>query len=321
MAASLLALDCPVEAARLVAEVDGDDPWARWWGVLAAGQQPGAEGLAAALAAARAADAAGPDAREVARRLDDLDAELSALAGGPDAGARFSLLGHRARPERRVLAVGRSSAVFLLDPSWDALRLVRLAPTDGPRGGNGAHLPLEALIGQVRRGESGAGRKVPDDQPAAPDPLVMLEALREDPATRDRRLIQLAAEVRAERARLADARAELEAERLAVVAERARLRRARPTQARRGPAREPARPPRELPRTPGEAAALLGVEEGAEAVEVDRAYREMVSRCHPDRVASLHPDIRRSAEDLTVALNAARDLLLAPAGTRRAARR
>ena len=319
MAAALLALDCPAEAGRLAAEAGADDPWARWWTVLAVGQAAGAEGLRPALAAARAVEPVGPDGREVARRLADLDAELTELAGGEPGAARFSLLGHRARPERRVLAVGRSSAVFLLDPSWDALRLVRLAPSDGPSAGNGAHLPLDALIGQVRRGESGPGRTVPADLPDAPDPAAMLEALREDPAARDRRLIELAAEVRAERERLAGERAELEHERAAVLAERARLRRARPAAGRRGPAREPARAPLDLPRTRAEALALLGLDDGAGDDDIERGYRQMVRRCHPDQVASLHPDIRQRAEDLTVALNAARDLLVAPAAPRRRA--
>jgi curved DNA-binding protein CbpA len=75
-----------------------------------------------------------------------------------------------------------------------------------------------------------------------------------------------------------------------------------------------------LPRSPDEAAALLGLEAGAPAAEVDRAYRDQVSRCHPDRVAGLHPAIRGQAEGLTVALNAARDLLLGRVPRRRAQR-
>ena len=75
-----------------------------------------------------------------------------------------------------------------------------------------------------------------------------------------------------------------------------------------------------LPRSPGEAAALLGLSAGAPPDEVDRAYRDQVSRCHPDRVAGLHPAIRGQAESLTVALNAARDLLLGRSPRRRAQR-
>ncbi|MBJ7457346.1 MAG: hypothetical protein JHC74_14930, partial [Thermoleophilia bacterium] len=139
LAATLLALDHPEAAAVALERADPDDPWARWWGVLAAGQSHGAEGLTEALAAARAVQAVGPDAREVARRLEDLDEEITALAGGSAERPRFSVLGHRARPERRMLIGGRSSSAFLVDPGWDSLRLVRLAPSEGPSLGNRAH--------------------------------------------------------------------------------------------------------------------------------------------------------------------------------------
>ena len=72
-----------------------------------------------------------------------------------------------------------------------------------------------------------------------------------------------------------------------------------------------------MPRTEAEASALLGLPRGAAPDEVERAYREQVSRCHPDRVAGLHPAIQGQAEGLTVALNAARDLLLGRSPRRR----
>jgi curved DNA-binding protein CbpA len=75
-----------------------------------------------------------------------------------------------------------------------------------------------------------------------------------------------------------------------------------------------------VPRTAAEAADLLGVAAGAPAAEVERAYRDQVTRCHPDRVAGLHPTIRGQAEGLTVALNAARDLLLGRVPRRKAQR-
>jgi hypothetical protein len=308
LAAALLALDSPDEAETLALQARDEEPWARWWAVLAAGQRGGGEALRAALAEALSQPPApGPDGREVARRLADLDAELDELEGGAANGARFTLLGHRSRPERRVLVGGRSSAAFLLDPEWEALRLVRLAPSEGPSAGNRAHLPLAEVIAQVRRGEAGVGRPVPPDAPGALDPTPMLEALREDPATRDVRLIRLAQEVREERERLAGERLRLEEERAALQAETARLRRrARPNGAE--PAR-PAPPPR-LPRTADEAAALLGVPADASQTEVERGWREQIVRCHPDRVEGMHPSIRKRAQDLTVALNAARDLLL-----------
>lgn len=316
LAAALLALDHPHAAALALGRAAPDDPWARWWGVLAAGQAGGAADVPGALASARAIPAPGPDGREVARRLDDLAAEIDALAGRGGDGARFAVLGHRARPERRVLLGGRSSAAFLVDPGWDALRLVRLAPSEGPALGNRAHLPLAGVIHAVRRGDAGPGLDVPADAPAPLEPEAMLAALREDPAARDRRLIDLAREVAEERDRLASERAALARERAAVAAERARRRRVRPAPAT-PPVTGPGVP---VPRTRGEARQLLGVDEGAAAAEVERAYREQVTRCHPDRVAGLHPSIRGQAEGLTVALNAARDLLLGRAPRRRAQR-
>ena len=310
LAAALLALDHPAAAAQALSRADAADPWARWWGVLAAGQAAGASGLRAALDSARAVPAAGPDAREVARRLEDLDAELAALDGGPADGARFAVLGHRARPERRMLIGGRSSAAFLVDPGWDALRVVRLAPSEGPSAGNRAHMTLEEIIGAVRRGEAGPGWHVPGDEPPSLDPQAMLGALREDPSARDRRLVRLAQEVAEERERLVEERAALAEERAILAA-----RRPRPRPVGAAPA-----DPVAVPRTPAEAAELLGVAAGAPAAEVERAYRDQVTRCHPDRVAGLHPTIRGQAEGLTVALNAARDLLLGRVPRRRAQR-
>jgi hypothetical protein len=243
LAAALLALDSPEEAETLALQARTEEPWARWWAVLATGQRGGPEALRAALADALAEPPApGPDGREVARRLADLQTEVAELEGGAPAGARFTLLGHRPAPERRVLVGGRSSAAFLVDPEWEALRLVRLAPSEGPSGGNRAHLPLAEVIGQVRRGESGAGRTVPPDEPSPLRPAPMLEALREDPSTRDMRLIELAREVREERERLAGERLRLEEERAALQAETIRLRRRRATPNGSGPAARPHRP-------------------------------------------------------------------------------
>jgi DnaJ-domain-containing protein 1 len=185
---------------------------------------------------------------------------------------------------------------------------VRLAPTEGPSLGNRAHLTLAEVIDAVRRGESGPGMTVPGDEPIDLDPESMLSALREDPADRDRRLVRLAREVAEERERLVDERAALAEERARMAAERARRPRQRP---------RPAPPPRAapvsavaVPRTADEALALLGLDAGAPPAEVERAYRDQITRCHPDRVAGLHPAITGQAEGLTVALNAARDLLL-----------
>jgi len=311
LAAALLALDSPEEAETLALQVRDEEPWARWWTVLATGQRGGGpEALRAAVAEALAEPPApGPDGREVVRRLADLQQELDELTGGDAGDARFTLLGHQPAPERRALVGGRSSAVFLVDPEWEALRLVRLAPSEGPTGGNRAHLRLDEVIAQIRRGEWGAGRPVPPDEPSRLSPAQMLEALREDPATRDMRLIRLAQEVRDERERLAVERLKLEEERAVLQAETVRLRRQRATANGSGAPPRPAPPPK-LPRTTEEAARLLGVPVGAPPAEVDRAWREQIVRCHPDRVEGMHPSIAKRAADLTVAVNAARDLLL-----------
>ncbi len=192
---------------------------------------------------------------------------------------------------------------------------MRLAPSEGPSLGNRAHMSLLEVIAAVRRGEAGPGWTVADDEPDPLEPEAMLAALREDPAARDRRLVSLAQEVAEERERLMDERAALAEERATLAAERARRSRVRPA-----PGRRPAADPVAVPRSPEEAAVLLGLVPGAPADEVERAYREQVTRCHPDRVAGLHPTIRGQAEGLTVALNAARDLLLGRAPVRRAQR-
>lgn len=305
LAATLLALDHPAAAAVALERADPHDPWARWWGVLAVGQSSGGAGLTGALAAARAVEAVGPDAREVARRLEDLEEELTALAGGSAERPRFCVLGHRARPERRMLMGGRSSAAFVVDPGWDSLRVVRLGPSEGPSLGNRAHLNLDEIIGAVRRGESGAGWTVPNDEPLSLDPEAMLSALREDTAARDRRLVSLAQEVAEERERLMDERAALAEERARMAAERASRPRSRPAPVSSAPVS-----PVAVPRTAGEALALLGLVGDVPNAQVERAYRDQITRCHPDRVAGLHPAIQGQAEGLTVALNAARDLLL-----------
>jgi DnaJ-domain-containing protein 1 len=320
LGASLLALDYPNEAGRLLGACVSDDPWARWWTVLAVGQA-GAGGLEAALGAARAEVVPRGEGREVARRLADLEAELRALTGQEEDSARFAVLGHRARPTRRALIGGRSSAVFLLDPSWDSVRLVRLAPSDGPGAGNAAHLTFAEVLEAVRRGESGPGRRVCDDAPSALEPGPMLEALREDPATRDGRLLRLATEVKEERERLADERASLAAARAEIADEGARLRRAREAASANGGAAERRQPPKGVPTTAAEAAALLGVSVDASRTTIQRHWRDQVAKCHPDRVEGLHPSLRQRAADLAVALNAARDLLLGHGTARRAGRR
>lgn len=305
LASVLLSLDHPVEAGRVLSAAPDDDPWTRWWSVLAVGQGPGAEGLDDALAAARGVASDGPDGREVARRLDDLAGELAALRGAPAPNARFALLGHRAQPDRRVLLAGRSSAAFIADPSWDALSLVRLGPSDGPVMANSAHHRIDEVIGLVRQGQWGQGRSPAADDPSPADPTVMLEALRADAGERDRALASLADEVREERARLAERQEALDDEWGDIQAEKARLR----TLAQGLLDRQRAGGVT-APSSAAEAAELLGLGPRPSPPEVERAWRREVACCHPDRVADLHPELQQRASDMTVALNQARDILL-----------
>lgn len=307
LAAALTSLDLPVEAGRALGMVTVADPWVRWWSVLAVGQTGDLVALDAALRAARAAvRPKGPDGRDVARMLADLAGELEALSGATVDGARFCVLGHRARPERRALLGGRSSATFLVDPEWDALRLVRLAASDGPSQRNAAHLPFAEVLDAVRRGDGGQGRTVPPDAPGTLTPEPLLEALREDPAERDGRLLRLASEVRDERGRLAAERERLHAIERELDAEREVLRRLRA----RTPARAKAAPSVAIPTTRAQAAALLDVEPDASRQTIQRRWRTLLATCHPDRVEGLHPLLRDRARDLAVALNAARELLV-----------
>lgn len=312
LAAVLLALDFPSEAVRVLATAPDDDPWTRWWAVLAVGQGSDADGLDDALAIARAVPAEGPDGREVARRLDDLADELAALRGDDVPDARFALMGHRADPERRVMLAGRSSAAFLADPKWDSFALLRLAPSDGPAMSNSAHHRLDEVIALVRQGQWGQGRPVPLDRPGAADPGVMWDAIDKGTGTRDRHLASLAEEVRDERIHLTEQRAMLEGEWEQVRIEKARL----GTLAKAfndAPRASILRPPSSA----AEATEILGLSARPSPPEVERAWREQIVRCHPDRVADLHPDIRRRAEEMTVAFNTARDILrgkTSPAG-------
>ncbi len=311
LAAAFCALDHPAAAQAALARVDSLDPWARWWHVMARGQ--GGDLAALDIARAEAAEMLGDDAdaREVTRRLADLDLELAALAGDPRGDdARFAVLGHRARPERRMLLGGRSSAVYVVDPGWDAVRLVRLGPSEGPAVGNRALLGPAEMIAAVRRGDSGPGWTVPGDEPPRLDPADMLAALKEDTGLRDRRLMALAQEVAEERERLREERERLLEERDELEMELARARRRRERPTRPAETAAAASEAVAIPRTAPEALALLGLPSGAPPRDVERAWRDQVVRCHPDRVVDLHPAIRGQAEGLTIALNAARDLLL-----------
>jgi DnaJ-domain-containing protein 1 len=114
-------------------------------------------------------------------------------------------------------------------------------------------------------------------------------------------LLELADEVRAEREQLAQDRARLKTEKSQVAAI---LRQVAAIRADGVAAGTP------LPRTRAEAAALLEIAPTADAAQVERAFRAQIVRCHPDRVADLHPDIRGQAQGMTVALNSAREIML-----------
>ena len=301
LAGVLQSLDRP-DAAAQAAQDAGDQPWARWWATLTVGQRSGDAAVRAVRDALAMDPGPGPDGREVARRLGDLSDELAALSGRGTEHARFSLQGITQGSPRRALLVGRSSATFLVEPTWDAMRLIRLGPSEGPSGGNRAHLNLGEIVESVRRGERGADRPVPPDEPGTLAADALLAGLREDRGVRDRRLLDLADEVRVERERLAAERAQLQKEKSTLASV---LRQAQAIKAE-GAAAVAVK----VPATRADAATLLELPVDASNDEVERAFRTQIVRCHPDRVADMHPTIRGHAEGLTVALNAARDLLV-----------
>ncbi len=245
---------------------DGDDPWARWWRVLAAGQSAGAGG-----------PGRGPGRRAARRRprgrtagrwpggSRTCAAELAALAGG-DGGPRrrFAILGHRARPasagccwpaaRRRRSSSSRAGSRC----AWCAWR--------PRRGRRSATAPTRRLLEVIaadpaRRGRPGLGR-CPATRPHDLDPEAMLGALREDPASpRPAPDPPGAGGRRGARAARRGAGGPGRGARLD-------RRRARPPAAACGPA-PPRRPPATaevaVPRSDGEAAALLGLERGRRA--------------------------------------------------------
>jgi len=303
LARGLLALDHPDEAASVAAAVS-ETAWGIWLGVLAVGQSGEVDRARAIAADAREAMPDTPDGREVSRRLDDLESEIDTL-GGTDNSARFDLVGHESEPRRRVLLVGRSSVSYLADPSIGGDGLIRFAPYGGATDGNRAHLGLGEIIDSLQRGESGHARPVPTDHSTPLQPHQMLTALSEAGRARTDELTRLAEEVRMEREELAKKGEELDDELARLIAERARLKRvATPNGGDASP------PAGYVPKSPAEAAAVLGVGPNPTRAEVEAAYRDLVRSAHPDRVADLHPGIRNEAENLTVALNTARDILL-----------
>ena len=62
-------------------------------------------------------------------------------------------------------------------------------------------------------------------------------------------------------------------------------------------------PPPEKP--PEDPYSVLGLEPGASAEEVRKAYREQMALYHPDKVAHLGPDLQRTAHEKSLAIQEA----------------
>ena len=63
------------------------------------------------------------------------------------------------------------------------------------------------------------------------------------------------------------------------------------------------------PLTLEDAYVLLGVDPGASIDEISRAYKEKMSKSHPDKVSHLSEELQEKAEELTLNLNEAFDLI------------
>jgi hypothetical protein len=74
----------------------------------------------------------------------------------------------------------------------------------------------------------------------------------------------------------------------------------------RQPSRPPPPPP-SRPQAPDDPFAVLGVASSASDAEIDRAYRQLMGRFHPDRVSGAADDIRAVAEVRAREINAAYD--------------
>jgi len=71
----------------------------------------------------------------------------------------------------------------------------------------------------------------------------------------------------------------------------------------------PPRPSREGGRPGGDAWAVLGVPRGATREEVTAAYRDLMKRYHPDRVADLGDELQQVAHEKTLQIQRAYDEL------------
>jgi hypothetical protein len=71
------------------------------------------------------------------------------------------------------------------------------------------------------------------------------------------------------------------------------------------PTAPPPRDPRFAEAIPTDPWELLGIEYGATAEEITRAYRTQLKRYHPDRVAGLGEELQRMAHERTIAIQRA----------------
>ncbi len=63
------------------------------------------------------------------------------------------------------------------------------------------------------------------------------------------------------------------------------------------------------PVTLDEACVLLGVDPNASWEEINKAYKEKISKSHPDKVSHLSEELQEKARELTLKLNQALDII------------
>jgi DnaJ-class molecular chaperone len=63
------------------------------------------------------------------------------------------------------------------------------------------------------------------------------------------------------------------------------------------------------PLTLDEAYSILGVKSGASLEEIGRAYRDKITKSHPDKVSHLSIELQEKAKELTLRLNEAYELI------------
>lgn len=71
-------------------------------------------------------------------------------------------------------------------------------------------------------------------------------------------------------------------------------------------------PPKFLPgvRLHGEPHEVLGIREGADEVEVNRAFKELMKKYHPDKIQSVAPDQQKFYQDAATQINRAKEKMI-----------